>query len=62
MNKCEKCKHKSVCKHIDDMERLQQELADKNKLVEYSTFKIEIQCKNYFDEHTPVIFTKRKVG
>ena len=36
------------------MEKLQQELVDKNKLVEYSTFKIEVQCKNYFDESTPM--------
>lgn len=54
MGKCERCKHKSVCKHTTDMEKLQKELADKNKLMEYSAFKIEIQCKNYFDGNTPM--------
>lgn len=54
MSKCEKCKHKGICKHEENMQKFQKEITEKKKLMEYQTFRVEINCENYLDDKTLV--------
>lgn len=50
--KCNKCKHNQVCRHKSDMEKLNAELKDKERLLENFNFSIKVDCKHYIDEKT----------
>lgn len=56
MAKCNKCAHKNICKHEENMRRYEAEIKEKSKLLEYQTFHSEIRCDNFLsDTETPVL-------
>ena len=59
MGNCSKCKHKGVCKYESDMQKFQEEIADKNRILEYQNFKTTIQCNFFSDESMPILLGKR---
>ena len=46
---CERCKHQPVCAIQKDMVKLKMELEEKEKLIEYKHFRINLECEHYFD-------------
>lgn len=47
--KCDKCKHKGICKHEDNMKKYDSEIKEKSKLLEYEIFHAEIRCEHFYD-------------
>lgn len=50
MAKCDKCKHKGICKHEENMKKYEAEIREKSKLLENQTFHADIRCDNYFND------------
>lgn len=51
MSKCEKCKHKGICKHEENMQKFEKEIREKERLLEYKYFHTEVNCE-YFSIET----------
>lgn len=50
MSKCEKCKHKGICKHEADMQKFEKEIKEKQQLLENKFFHADIRCENFLDD------------
>ena len=50
--KCEKCKHKGICKYEDSMASFEKEIVKIQKLPENLPFCVEIKCVHFVDENT----------
>ena len=47
--KCDKCRHKGICKYEDNMKKFDEEIKEKSKLLEYQTFQADIRCEHFTD-------------
>lgn len=56
MAKCDKCKHKGICKHEENMKKYEAEIREKSKLLENQTFHADIRCDNYLDDKVALSF------
>ena len=50
MAKCDKCVHKEICRHEENMKKYEVEIKEKSKLMEYQMFDCEIRCKRFSEE------------
>lgn len=50
--KCEKCKHKGICKYEENMQIFEQEIWEKQKAPGNLYFCVEIKCVHFVDENT----------
>ena len=50
MAKCDKCQHKGICKHEENMKKYEAEVREKSKLMEYQMFGCEIRCNHFSEE------------
>lgn len=47
--KCDRCKHKGICKYEDNMKKYDSEIKEKSKLLEYGIFHAEIICEHFYE-------------
>lgn len=53
-SKCDQCRHKEVCRHVEAMEAFEMEVKRSLEKDENKTFRVDFGCRNFMDEKAPV--------